>query len=98
MLPLRIQIALRMRLLLSRGLARIGLGEHAILLPLAVVIGFVTAAAAVVFHELIQYVRDLLYTRVVTPGILYGSGLPLLILFPALGGLLVGLIARYVIR
>lgn len=92
------QTALRFRLTFTRLLTRLGFGENAILLPLAMLIGIVSAAAAVAFHELIQWIRDMLYTSLVSPDVLYGSGLALLVVFPAAGGLAVGLISRYIIR
>jgi CIC family chloride channel protein len=89
---------LRSRVLASRAMARLGLGENAILLPLALIVGIVTGAAAVGFHELINLLRDLLYRHFFTPGFLYGPGVPLLIVLPAAGGLVVGLTAVYVFR
>jgi CIC family chloride channel protein len=59
-------------------------------------LGIVTAFAAVGFHEVINFIRDLLYLHV-HPTFLYGRGLFLLILFPAAGGLAVGLISRYIL-
>jgi CIC family chloride channel protein len=90
----------RLRILSTKFLRRLGLGEDGFLLLLAVVIGMITGAAAVGFHELINFIRDLLYNSNHTgPEFLYGSrGLYLLILFPTLGGLAVGLISRYVFR
>ncbi len=89
----------RIRILSTRYLHRLGLGDDAFLLVLAVLIGAVTGAAAVAFHELINFIRDFLYQR---PGadLLYNShrGLALLIAFPAIGGLAVGLVSRYVFR
>jgi CIC family chloride channel protein len=98
MLPLHVQIASHARLRVTRLLGRAGFGEHAILLPLSIVVGVLSAAAAVAFHESIGLVRDLLYVRAVPGNVLYGWGLPLLVLFPAAGGLIVGLVARYVVR
>lgn len=98
MLPLRVQIAQRARLRFTRLLGRAGFGDHAILLPLAVLTGVLSSAAAVAFHELIGYFRDLLYVRAVGRDVLYGPGLLLLVLFPAAGGLAVGVVARLVLR
>ena len=81
-------------MLTTRGLQRIGFTEESFLLLPAVVIGMLTAGAAVAFHELIVLIRDGLYTSY-DPAVLYGSKLWLLILFPTLGGLLVALITRY---
>jgi CIC family chloride channel protein len=92
------QSALRLRLATTRLFTRLGFGEHAILLPLAVLIGVASSAAAVAFHELIQWIRDTLYASLVAPDVLYGSGLALLVVFPAAGGLAVGLISKYIIR
>ncbi|MGH7215467.1 MAG: chloride channel protein, partial [Tepidisphaeraceae bacterium] len=90
-------MATRVRVVVSRLLRLMGLGDDAFLTLLAVLIGAVTAAAAVGFHELIDFVRDRLYQR---PGarVLYGPGLLLLVLWPALGGLVVGMVSRYVAR
>jgi CIC family chloride channel protein len=91
-------IGLRFRLLASRAMARLGMGENAILLPLALLVGVVTGAAAVGFHELINLLRDLLYRHIFSSSFLYGKGVPLLILLPAAGGLVVGLAVVYVFR
>lgn len=89
--------AARLRLALTRGLSRLGFREESFLLGLSVAIGIVTGAAAVGFHELIGWIRDRLYLHVASD-FLYGRGLPLLVVFPALGGLLVGIISRYIVR
>ena len=85
----------------TRLLARLGFGEGATLVPLAVLVGVVTAAAAVGFHELIVFIRDHLY-RLEGYGLgadfLYGRGMFLLVLLPALGGLAVGCFSTYVMR
>jgi len=47
----------RIRLFASNALSRLGFREDAFLLLLAVLIGIVTAAAAVGFHELIRAIR-----------------------------------------
>lgn len=86
----------RIRLFASRALSRLGFREDAFLLLLAVLIGIVTAGAAVGFHELIQAIRNLLYANLGPRVALYHKGILLLILLPALGGLAVGLITRYV--
>jgi CIC family chloride channel protein len=78
-----------------------GFGEGAMLVPMAVVIGVVTAAAAVGFHELIVFIREHLYRLDrygADPNFLFGRGLGLLILLPALGGLAVGCFSTYVMR
>lgn len=89
---------LRARLLLTRLLTRVGFGENAFLVPMAFLIGAVTAAAAVAFHLLIVLIRDRLYVRLVAPEFLYGGGVWLLVAFPAAGGLAVGLFSVYVMR
>jgi len=87
----------RVRVLTTRFLNRFGLGDDTFLLFLAVIIGTVGGAAAVGFHELINFIRDLLY-KGVGPDFLYGKGVYLLIAFPTAGGLAVGLVSRYVFR
>jgi CIC family chloride channel protein len=89
--------AARIRLLVDRTLSSMGLGDDAFLLVIAALIGLVTAAAAVGFHELIVLIRTLLYTRG-GPDFLYGRGVWLLIVIPAAGGLAVGAMARFVFR
>src|SRR5215471_14119196 len=90
-------VASRFRVILSRGLAFMGFRDDAFLLILAVLIGIVTAAAAVGFHELIRWIGDLLYRRM-DPEFLYRAGIPLIIIWPALGGLVTGVIANIIVR
>ena len=87
----------RVRLLSTRALSRLGFREDSFLIILAVVIGVITAAAAVAFHEIIDVTRNVLY-RDFGFQRLYGSWLVMLVLWPALGGLAVGIISRYVFR
>jgi len=89
--------AVRLRLEITRFFNRFGFGEESFLLILAVIVGIVTAFAAVGFHELIVFVRDLLYLRA-GADFLYGRGLWLLILYPAAGGLAVGIIGHIFLR
>jgi hypothetical protein len=51
----------RLRVLVTRLLARLGMREDSFLIIPAVLIGVVTAFAAVGFHDLIEAIRDLLY-------------------------------------
>jgi CIC family chloride channel protein len=88
----------RLRVVLTRFFSRLGLGDETFLLVMAVLIGTIGGAAAVGFHELINFIRDQMYGRPGEEHFLYGSGLYLLVLFPAAGGLAVGLISRYVFR
>src|SRR5215212_690182 len=91
----------RSRLLVTRLLTRFGFGEASILVPLAALVGLVTAVAAVAFHELIGLIRDHLYRLDrygLDPSFLYGKGIFLLVLLPALGGLAVGAFSTYVMR
>jgi CIC family chloride channel protein len=90
--------ASRFRAGTTRLLLRFGFQEDSFLLGLAVIIGIVTAAAAVGFHELILWVRDKLYSRTGEELLYHGWGMLLLIVFPATGGLLVGLVSKYVFR
>src|SRR5271170_5927602 len=83
--------------LLGRFNARLGLRADSNLLVMAAAVGTVTAAAAVGFHELINLVRDTLYLRT-GQELLYGRGIALLILFPALGGAVVGILTHYIFR
>ena len=87
---------IRFRILLTRWLSPIGFRDGGFLLLIAILIGVITAAAAVGFHVLITSVRDGLYARV-GPS-LYGPSLPLLIAWPALGGLAVGVISQKIMR
>jgi CIC family chloride channel protein len=73
------------------------LPDQTFLLILAVLVGIVTAVAAVGFHELIVFVRDRLYLDVGSD-FLYGPGMALLILYPAAGGLAVGIIGHVLLR
>jgi CIC family chloride channel protein len=88
----------RVRVLLTRLLARLGMREDSFLILPAVLIGVITAFAAVGFHDLIEWIRDLLYESA-GAGFLYSNkGLILLVAFPALGGLIVGVVSRYIVR
>src|SRR5688500_12983351 len=88
--------ATRFRLIAGRILARLGLGDESFLVVLALLIGVVTAAAAVGFHELINAVRDFCYVDLGQRFSLYGKHLWILVMIPAAGGLLVGIISRIV--
>ncbi len=92
------EAGLRLRLVATSALTRMGFHENAFLVPMAVLIGIVTSAAAVAFHELIHLIRDTLYERLFDPSFLYGHGVWLLVLLPALGGLVVGCFSTYVMR
>lgn len=85
-------------MLMTRALRRMGFHEDSFLLLMAVLIGIVTGVAAVGFHELINLIRDQLYRRAGEEQFLYGNGRWLLLALPALGGLAVGVISRYVFR
>ncbi|MEM7808024.1 MAG: chloride channel protein [Planctomycetota bacterium] len=88
-------VGARFRVLLGRIGKRLGLAEETLILPMAVLVGVVTAAAAVGFHELILILRDTLYARA-GEDFLYGPGIWMLLVIPAVGGLVVGIISRVV--
>jgi CIC family chloride channel protein len=89
--------AARFRIFASRGLAVLGFHQDGFLLVIAVAVGIVTAIAAVAFHEMIKLIRDLLFLHI-DPEFLYRAGSPLLIIWPALGGLIVGIISHQISR
>lgn len=89
--------ASRVRVVGNRILQRLGMGEDSFQLVLAVLVGVITAAAAVGFHYLIERVGLLLYHDL-GEDLLYRRSVWLLIAIPALGGLAVGIITRYVAR
>ncbi len=91
-----VSLATRFRLLMQAMLVRIGFREDSFIVVVAVVIGIIASAAAVGFHELVVLLRSLLYHDV-GPS-LYSRWIWLLILWPALGGLLVGILSRWVFR
>src|SRR5690606_36964514 len=91
-------LATRARILIGRMLSRLGFREDSILMVLAFVVGILAAAAAVGFHELIQYIRNLLYSGHGAHYDLYGAGMLLPVLFPAMGGLAVGAFSQFVMR
>src|ERR1700728_1005807 len=90
--------AARLRDVVTRFLSRWGFREDSFILILAVFVGMVTAAAAVGFHELINLVRDNLYYRAGEDALYHGIGMALLVIFPAAGGLIVGLVSVYLFR
>jgi CIC family chloride channel protein len=88
----------RVRVATTRIMTRWGFQEDTFVLILSFAVGVVTAAAAVAFHLLIDLIRRYLYGHI-GPGLdMYGRMLPLLVLFPTLGGLVVGLLVNYVVR
>ena len=89
----------RFRTIVQSRLGKLGFGDEAFLLIMAVIIGAITGAAAVGFHQLTHLIRDLLYVERGEDRLLYGHrGMWLLVLLPAGGGLAVGLVSRYVFR
>jgi CIC family chloride channel protein len=90
--------AARLRGAITRSLTRFGFKDDSFLLILAVIVGMVTAAAAVGFHELILLVRNLLYLDTGESRLYRGFGMILLVAFPAIGGLIVGIVSRYLFR
>lgn len=86
----------RLKVLAKRLLVSIGIREDVGLLPVAIVIGLLTSVAAIAFHELIEFLKRILYEA--RGEWLYEDGLWLLIALPAAGGLIVGLISRFLIR
>lgn len=92
-----VDAAVRGRVLLTRCLRAIGFRDDSFLLLVATVVGLLTAAAAVGFHELIVWISDTLY-RSFDQQTLYGSGIALLAVWPAAGGLVVGIISVYILR
>jgi len=93
-----VRMATRARVLVERLLRRFGFQAESSLLLLAVIVGVITAFAAVAFHELIVVIREGLYTGLGSRADLYGMGVVLLLVFPAVGGLFVGLISNLLIR
>lgn len=90
-------VAPRLRNILTRQFSRIGLRPEVGMIPVAGIIGVLTAIAAVTFHELIKLLQVTLFQDRGADW-LYGPGLWLLVVAPAGGGLAVGLITRYVLR
>ena len=86
--------ATRFRVVVGRVLARLGVREESFLVVLAAVVGVVTAAAAVGFHELIVLLRDTLFEGAGERLLYGGPGIVLLVVIPAAGGLAVGVIGR----
>lgn len=87
----------RGRVLLTRCFRAIGFRDDSFLLLVAMVVGVLTAAAAVGFHELIVWISRTLY-RSLDQQMLYGSGIALLAVWPVAGGLVVGIITVYILR
>ena len=65
----------RVRVLVGRLLVRLGFQEESFLLALAILIGIVTAWAAVGFHELIVVIRNWLYSGIGPRTDLFGRGI-----------------------
>jgi len=75
----------------------VGVRDDVGLIPVAVIIGLLTSVLAVIFHLLIEWLKESLYARR-SGEWLYGSGLWMLVALPAAGGLVVGLVTRYLMR
>ncbi|MBV8780525.1 MAG: chloride channel protein [Phycisphaerae bacterium] len=88
--------ATRFRIILTRLLAPIGFRDSGFLMVVALLIGVIAAAAAVAFHQIIDSIEHVY--SLIGPDRLYGWGLPLLIVFPATGGLLVGIISKKIMH
>jgi CIC family chloride channel protein len=88
----------RGRIFTDRLLARLGIKDDGFLVLLSVVIGLITAAAAVSFHQLIDVIRRFLYENLGPERHLYTTGVLLLLLLPTLGGLAVGIIINHLLR
>ncbi len=86
----------RLRLRAIRLLARLGFGEDAFLIVLACMIGVLTGLGSVGFTKLIEWSHRLCYGG--SNHGLYGGHAYLLIVLPAAGALLVGLITNYFAR
>jgi len=89
--------ATRFRVLVSRLFDTVGLRPDAFLVLVAILIGLVTAASAVGFHDLIVHIRNTLYQSIGEDR-LYGRWMILVLVWPALGGLAVGVISRFLFR
>ncbi len=87
----------RFKVLAKRSLATVGVRDDIGLIPVAVLIGVVTAQLAVAFHFLIEWLKHHLYAER-SADWLYGDGIYMLIVFPAAGGLVVGIITRYLLK
>src|SRR5262245_57188460 len=92
-----VDVAVRFRVLATRALLRLGFREYSFLILIAVLVGMVTAGAAVLFHELIVHLREVLFAA---PGEdwLYGRGLFMLVLIPTVGGIVVGVLSKLVFK
>lgn len=91
------QLLSRFKVLAKRSLATVGVREDVGLIPVAVVIGILTALLAVAFHLLIEWLKHRLYAER-SGEWLYGPGLWMLVVMPAAGGLVVGVITRYLLK
>ncbi len=87
----------KLRVKFAKLLKRLGFSEDAYLIVLAGVIGILTALGSIVFTKLIHTAHGFCYGDAEHAG-LYGGRLIFLILLPASGALLVGLITYYFAR
>ncbi len=85
----------RLRLLIVEGLVRLNLSQDIYFLFIASLVGIGSGYGAVFFHEAIRFVQSTLFIHLHNT---YGEWeyAPFMVaLYPAIGGLLVGLIARF---
>ena len=87
-----------LRLKFARLLKRMGFGEDAWLIVLGGIIGVLTGVGSVGFTKLIHWSHEFCYGQSQSGGGIYGGRWYFLILLPAAGALLVGLITYFFAR
>ncbi|HUU83081.1 MAG TPA: chloride channel protein [Phycisphaerae bacterium] len=87
----------RLRVRLIELLARIGFKDDYFLIVTSIVIGGATGLGAHLFYSLIEFAREKCYGHTGSGGLFGGRGFMLVVL-PAVGALLVGLIVHYFTR
>ncbi len=90
-----IEMVDRVRLSVVDRLVRLNLSQDLLFLFVASIVGIASGYGAVLFHEAIRLVQELLFVRLNGVFTGYSWSMYVVILFPAIGGLVAGLIARW---
>ena len=86
----------RWRLLLIEGLVRLNLSQDIQFLLIAVVVGLAAGYGAVLFHEALRLVQEALFVHLAGLVTEWPWSRMIIMVLPVIGGLLVGIISRFV--
>jgi len=91
-----IELLNRLRLLAINGLVKLNLSQDILFLFIATLVGIASGYGAVFFHEAIRIVQEFFFRDLHSLSSSWAGSKYLVVLYPALGGLIVGLITVYI--